>query len=152
MWLEELAWLWVPILGGVGIWMLWQLIVLRTEVRLLRNRGRRARVDRQDAGAEPHVLRLLRVGPQHGQRVTPGGVRREDRVVAESFGKADPFERVLKRSPHRNEGPERQGVAAYRRCRGRHSVPRSAHCSSAYCWLLPRWEHQSPPSATPASS
>ena len=37
MWLEELAWLWVPILGGVGIWMLWQLIVLRTEVRLLRN-------------------------------------------------------------------------------------------------------------------
>ena len=42
MWLEELAWLWVPILGGVGIWMLWQLIVLRTEVRLLRNRGYRS--------------------------------------------------------------------------------------------------------------
>jgi len=38
MWLEELAWLWAPILGGIGLWMLWQLIVLRTQVQLLRNR------------------------------------------------------------------------------------------------------------------
>jgi hypothetical protein len=38
MWLEELVWLWAPILGCIGLWMLWQLIVLRTQVQLLRNR------------------------------------------------------------------------------------------------------------------
>ena len=38
MWLEELAWLWLPILGGLGIWMLGRLLALRAEVRLLRKR------------------------------------------------------------------------------------------------------------------
>ena len=56
MWLEELAWLWVPILGGVGIWMLWQLIVLRTEVRLLRNRVGVLEAHRSVRGNETHEV------------------------------------------------------------------------------------------------
>ena len=38
MWLEELAWLWVPVLGAIGIWMMWSVIVLKTDVRDLRRR------------------------------------------------------------------------------------------------------------------
>jgi hypothetical protein len=38
MWLEELAWLWLPIAGGVGIWMIWGIVTLKTEVRALRHR------------------------------------------------------------------------------------------------------------------
>ena len=56
MWLEELAWLWVPILGGVGIWMLWQLIVLRTEVRLLRNRVEVLKAHTSVRGNETHEV------------------------------------------------------------------------------------------------
>jgi len=56
MWLEELAWLWVPLLGGVGIWMLWQLIVLRTEVRLLRNRVEVLEAHTSVRGNETHEV------------------------------------------------------------------------------------------------
>jgi hypothetical protein len=38
MWLEEMAWLWLPIVGGVGIWMIWGIVTLKTEVRALRHR------------------------------------------------------------------------------------------------------------------
>jgi hypothetical protein len=38
MWLEEMAWLWLPVAGGVGIWMIWSLVTLKTEVRALRQR------------------------------------------------------------------------------------------------------------------
>ena len=36
MWLEELAWLWMPILAGAGLWMIWRLVALTTEMRMLR--------------------------------------------------------------------------------------------------------------------
>jgi hypothetical protein len=38
MWLEDMAWLWLPIAGGMGIWMIWSLVTLKTEVRALRQR------------------------------------------------------------------------------------------------------------------
>jgi hypothetical protein len=38
MWLEETAWLWLPIAGGVGSWMVWGIVTLKTEVRALRHR------------------------------------------------------------------------------------------------------------------
>jgi hypothetical protein len=38
MWLEELVWLWLPIAGGVGLWMMWSLVTLKRDVRALRQR------------------------------------------------------------------------------------------------------------------
>jgi hypothetical protein len=38
MWLEDMAWLWLPIAGGMGIWMIWSLVTLKTEVHALRQR------------------------------------------------------------------------------------------------------------------
>ena len=41
MWLEELAWLWLPAVCGVGLWGLWRLVTLRIEVHALRERVER---------------------------------------------------------------------------------------------------------------
>jgi hypothetical protein len=38
MWLEEMVWLWLPIAGGVGIWMIWSIVTLKRDVRALRRR------------------------------------------------------------------------------------------------------------------
>lgn len=38
MWLEELAWLWIPIFAGAGLWMIWRLVTVTTEMRILRKR------------------------------------------------------------------------------------------------------------------
>ncbi len=38
MWLEELVWLWLPVVGGVAGWMIRRLISLTAEVRGLRAR------------------------------------------------------------------------------------------------------------------
>jgi hypothetical protein len=38
MWLEEMVWLWLPIVGGVGIWMIWSIATLKRDVRALRQR------------------------------------------------------------------------------------------------------------------
>jgi hypothetical protein len=38
MWLEEMAWLWLPIAGGVGMWMIWSIVTLKRDVRALRRR------------------------------------------------------------------------------------------------------------------
>ncbi|MGE0681448.1 MAG: hypothetical protein AB7P69_11215 [Candidatus Binatia bacterium] len=38
MWLEELVWLWGPVVGGIGLWGAWNLISLKTEVKALRER------------------------------------------------------------------------------------------------------------------
>ena len=56
MWLEELAWLWLPILGGLGLWMLWQLIALRTAVQLLRKRVAMLEVHASVRGNETHEV------------------------------------------------------------------------------------------------
>jgi hypothetical protein len=40
MWVEELVWLWLPIAGGAGIWMIWSIVTLKREVRGLQNRLR----------------------------------------------------------------------------------------------------------------
>ena len=38
MWLEESVWLWLPIASGLVLWLGWSLVVLRTQVRALRER------------------------------------------------------------------------------------------------------------------
>jgi hypothetical protein len=38
MWLEEMAWLWLPIAGGMGMWMIWSIVTLKRDVRALRQR------------------------------------------------------------------------------------------------------------------
>jgi hypothetical protein len=38
MWLEETAWLWLPLACGAGVWGLWSLVSLKAEVRRLRER------------------------------------------------------------------------------------------------------------------
>jgi hypothetical protein len=38
MWLEEMAWLWVPVASGLGLWVVWSAITLKAEVRKLRQR------------------------------------------------------------------------------------------------------------------
>jgi hypothetical protein len=38
MWLEEMAWLWLPVAGGLGIWMIWSIVTLKADVRVLRQR------------------------------------------------------------------------------------------------------------------
>ena len=38
MWIEEMVWLWLPIVGGVGIWMIWSIVTLKRDVRALRQR------------------------------------------------------------------------------------------------------------------
>jgi hypothetical protein len=38
MWLEELVWLWWPIAGGVGLWMMWSLVTLKRDLRAVRQR------------------------------------------------------------------------------------------------------------------
>jgi len=47
MWLEEFAWLWVPIVSGVGLWGLWSLVTVKAEVQALR--GRVARLENGDS-------------------------------------------------------------------------------------------------------
>lgn len=53
MWLEEFAWLWLPIAGGCGLMLIWSHIALRAAVRALRERVERLEADvstsRQDA-------------------------------------------------------------------------------------------------------
>ena len=38
MWLEDMGWLWLPIAGGVGLWMMWSLVTLTRDVRAVRQR------------------------------------------------------------------------------------------------------------------
>ena len=38
MWIEELVWLWLPVVCGIAGWMSWRLVSLTTEVRALRAR------------------------------------------------------------------------------------------------------------------
>lgn len=38
MWLEELVWLWGPLVGGIGLWVAWSLFSLKTEMKALRDR------------------------------------------------------------------------------------------------------------------
>ena len=41
MWLEELIWLWLPVVCGIAGWMSWQLVSVTAEVRELRTRMER---------------------------------------------------------------------------------------------------------------
>ncbi len=38
MWLEELAWVWLPVVSGIGLLGLWSHLALKAEVRALRTR------------------------------------------------------------------------------------------------------------------
>ena len=41
MWLEEMAWLWGPMVSGIGIWVVWRVLALKAELRALRQRVER---------------------------------------------------------------------------------------------------------------
>jgi len=56
MWLEEFAWLWLPVGCGVGLWVLWRIVALKAEVRALHTRMERL----EDAeAARGHVQRRV---------------------------------------------------------------------------------------------
>jgi hypothetical protein len=38
MWLEEMAWLWLPVASGLGLWIIWSQVTLKAEMRILRQR------------------------------------------------------------------------------------------------------------------
>ena len=38
MWLEEMAWVWLPIICALGAWMVWRTVGLRGEVHALSKR------------------------------------------------------------------------------------------------------------------
>lgn len=56
MWLEEFVWLWGPLVGGVGLWVLWSVAALKAEVKALQLRL--ARLESQDS-TEGNVLRKV---------------------------------------------------------------------------------------------
>jgi len=63
MWLEEMTWLWLPIVSGIGIWMVWSTLALKTEVRALRQRLEPWRLERPHAAAKKRP-------PKAGQAVS----------------------------------------------------------------------------------
>ena len=50
MWLEEFAWLWLPIVCAAGLWITWRFVALTTEVRTLRERVERLEEERTVRG------------------------------------------------------------------------------------------------------
>jgi hypothetical protein len=38
MWLEEFVWFWLPVVCGASVWALWNIVTLKAEVRILRER------------------------------------------------------------------------------------------------------------------
>jgi hypothetical protein len=70
MWLEATAWLWVPVGGALGLWMVWNTIVLRGEVRALRRR-----LAQLEAGTDSETTRIGTRPPaiRQGMRRVAGG-------------------------------------------------------------------------------
>ena len=56
MWLEEMAWLWLPVAGGLGLWVVWNTIALKAEVRALRQRLEQLQARVTLSGDEQHQV------------------------------------------------------------------------------------------------
>ena len=54
MWLEEMIWLWLPMVGGIGLWVIWSMLALKTEVRRLRQQLARVEASMTSRVSEEH--------------------------------------------------------------------------------------------------
>jgi hypothetical protein len=54
MWLEEMIWLWLPMVGGIGLWVIWSMLALKTEVRMLRQQLARVEASMTSRASEEH--------------------------------------------------------------------------------------------------
>ena len=52
MCLEEMVWLWGPIAGGLGLWVVWRVLTLHAQVRALRHRVERLEADTADRNSQ----------------------------------------------------------------------------------------------------
>ena len=55
MWLEEFAWAWLPIVGVIGLWLGWECVAMKKEIRKLAERV--DRLESQTATGEGDKLR-----------------------------------------------------------------------------------------------
>jgi hypothetical protein len=54
MWLEEMFWLWLPVVGGIGLWVIWSMLALKKEVRRLRQQLARVEASMTSRPSEEH--------------------------------------------------------------------------------------------------
>jgi hypothetical protein len=54
MWLEEMFWLWLPVVGGIGLWVIWSMLALKKEVRRLRQKLARVEASMTSRPSEEH--------------------------------------------------------------------------------------------------
>jgi|Tabmets5t2r1_1033131.scaffolds.fasta_scaffold184471_1 hypothetical protein len=54
MWLEELIWLWLPVVGGIGLWGIWSMLALKKEVRMLRQQVAHMEASMTSRASEEH--------------------------------------------------------------------------------------------------
>jgi hypothetical protein len=54
MWLEELIWLWLPVVGGIGLWGIWSMLALKKEVRMLRQQVAHMEANMTSRAREEH--------------------------------------------------------------------------------------------------
>ena len=54
MWLEEMIWLWLPVVGGTGLWVIWSMLALKKEVRMLRQQLARVEASTTSRAREEH--------------------------------------------------------------------------------------------------
>jgi hypothetical protein len=54
MWLEELIWLWLPVVGGIGLWGIWSMLALKKEVRMLRQQLAHMEANMTSRASEEH--------------------------------------------------------------------------------------------------
>lgn len=54
MWVEEMIWLWLPVVGGIGLWDIWSMLALKKEVRMLRQQLARMEASMTSRANEEH--------------------------------------------------------------------------------------------------
>jgi hypothetical protein len=54
MWVEEMIWLWLPVVGGIGLWGIWSMLALKKEVRMLRQQLARMEASMTSRANEEH--------------------------------------------------------------------------------------------------
>jgi hypothetical protein len=54
MWVEEMIWLWLPVVGGTGLWLIRSTLALKTEVRTLRQQLARLEASMTSRANEEH--------------------------------------------------------------------------------------------------
>ena len=49
-----MIWLWLPAVGGIGLWVIWSMLALKTEVRMLRQQLERMEASMTSRANEEH--------------------------------------------------------------------------------------------------